>query len=105
MDSLDFRELLGHESESEVYFEQIATTLVGGEAGYDGIHMETCPVPRFECTCSRDKMGAILRSIPIPDRMTIVKRNEPLGISCQFCNERYVLTIEECIRAWNQKPD
>ncbi len=105
MDGNGFRELLGHGSESEGYFEQIARTLVGDEAGFEGIQVETGPVPQFKCTCSKEKMGAVLRSIPIPDRMTIVKRNEPLGISCQFCNARYEMTIEECIRAWNQKPD
>jgi len=99
-----FRELLGHESAAEGYFEQIAKVLVGDEEGFEGIHMETCPAPIFECTCSREKMAAVLRSIPIPDRMTIVKKNEPLGISCQFCNKRYELSVPECIEAWNQKP-
>ena len=103
MDTAGFRELLGHESESEGYFEQIAKALIGDELGFEGVQMEACPVPKFECTCSKEKMGAVLRSIPIPDRMTIVKRNEPVGISCQFCNERYEMTIEECIAAWNQK--
>lgn len=105
MEAAGFRELLGHESEADAYFEQIAQTLVGDEGGFDGIYMETCPAPRFACTCSKAKMGAVLRSIPIPDRMTIVKRNEPLGINCQFCSERYEMTIEECIAAWNKKPD
>ena len=105
MDEPGFRELLGHGSESDGYFEQIAKTLIGDEEGFAGIQMEECPVPRFECTCSREKMGAVLRSLPIPDRMTMVKRNEPVGISCQFCNERYELSIEECIVAWNTKPE
>lgn len=105
MDDTGFRELLGHGSEAERYFEQIARTLIGDEPGFEGIHMEACQVPRFNCTCNKEKMGAVLRSIPIPDRMTIVKRNEPIGINCQFCNERYVMTIGECIQAWNTKPD
>jgi len=105
MDNSGFRELLGHESESEGYFEQIANALIGDEPGCEGVHMETCAVPRFQCTCSKAKMAAVLRSIPIPDRMTIVKRNEPIGISCQFCNERYEMTIGECIQAWNEKPE
>ena len=104
MENSGFRELLGHESESESYFEQIARSLIGDEEGFEGLHMERCPDPRFECSCSREKMAAVLRSIPIPDRMTIVKRNEPLGINCQFCSERYEMSIEECIAAWNQKP-
>jgi molecular chaperone Hsp33 len=105
MDAPVFRELLGHGSASEGYFEQMAKALIGDESGFEGIHMETCPVPRFECTCSKAKMAAVLRSIPIPDRMTMVKRNEPVGISCQFCNTRYELSIEECILAWNTKPE
>ena len=105
MNKEGFRELLGHESKSDGYFEQIAKTLIGDEPGFEGVHLETCPAPNFKCTCSREKMGAVLRSIPIPDRMTIVKRNEPVGINCQFCNERYEMTIEECIVAWNKKPE
>ncbi|QBG48629.1 Hsp33 family molecular chaperone HslO [Verrucomicrobia bacterium S94] len=98
-----FRELLGHESAAESYFEQIAQVLVGNEQDYEGVHMDVCPTPEYRCTCSREKMAAVLRSIPIPDRMTIVKKNEPLGISCQFCNKRYELSIPECIAAWNEK--
>ncbi|NLX26431.1 MAG: Hsp33 family molecular chaperone HslO [Lentisphaerae bacterium] len=105
MEGAGFRELLGHESEADGYFEQIAKTLVGDETEFDGIYMEVCPPPRFACTCSKAKMDAVLRSIPIPDRMTIVKRNEPLGIHCQFCAERYEMTMEECIAAWNTKPE
>ncbi len=105
MDDNGFRELLSHESASEAYFEQLANALIGDEAGYEGIHMDACPAPRFQCACSREKMAAVLRSIPIPDRMTIVKRAEPVGISCQFCNERYELSIDECVVAWNQKPE
>lgn len=105
MEEQGFRELMSHESASEGYFEQIAQPLLNGEAGFEGIHMETCPPPQFQCTCSREKMAAVLRAIPIPDRMTMVKRNEPVGINCQFCNERYEMSIAECIEAWNRKPE
>jgi len=103
MDDEGFRELLSHEGSAEDYFEKIATSLVGEESGFEGLHMETCPAPRFQCTCSREKMTAVVRSLPIPERMELVKKNEPVGIQCQFCNERYELRIEECIVAWNEK--
>jgi molecular chaperone Hsp33 len=103
LDDPGFRELMGHGSASEGYFEQIAKILIGDEEGFEGIYQETCLSPKFECTCSKEKMTAVLRSIPISDRMTMVKQNEPVGISCQFCNERYEMTIEECIVAWNTK--
>lgn len=104
MQAEEFRALLGQAGTSEHTFGQMAHALAGGEPGYLGLHMETCPAPRFQCTCSREKMVAVLRSIPIPDRMALVKRNEPVGISCQFCNARYEMAIDECIAAWNQKP-
>ena len=59
---------------------------------------------RFRCTCSREKMGAVLRALPIPERMEMVQKKEPIAVLCHFCRERYVLTIEECIKAWNTKP-
>jgi len=102
MDEPGFRELLGHDSAAEGYFEQIAKSLIGDEGDFEGIQTEACPAPRFECTCSREKMAAVVRSLPIPERMELVKKNEPVGIQCQFCNERYELSIEECIVAWNQ---
>ncbi|MCF7864456.1 MAG: Hsp33 family molecular chaperone HslO, partial [Kiritimatiellales bacterium] len=104
MDDSVFRDLLGHDSDADGYFEQIAKALMGDEPGYEGLHVETCPAPKFQCTCNRDKMTAVVRSLPIPDRMEIVKKGENVGIQCQFCNERYELTIDECIVAWNQKP-
>jgi molecular chaperone Hsp33 len=103
MNEPGFRELLGHESASEQYFEQLAGVLIGDEPGFDGIQSEACPAPRFECTCSREKMSVVICSLPIPERMEVVKKNEPVGIQCQFCNERYELSIEECSVAWNRK--
>lgn len=105
MNEPGFRELLGHESAAEGYFGQIANALIGDESGYEGLHMEACAPPRFQCTCSREKMSAVVRSLPIPERMELVRKNEPVGIQCQFCNERYELSIEECSVAWNQKPN
>ena len=104
MDDSVFRDLLGHDGDDDGYFETIAKALMGDEPGFAGLHVETCPAPKFQCTCNRAKMAAVVRSLPIPDRMEIVKKGENIGIQCQFCNERYELTIDECIVAWNQKP-
>jgi len=101
MDAPAFRELLGRASG----FEELAEALVGGEEGLYGIQKEVCPTPRFQCTCSREKMATVVRSLPIPERMELVKKGETVGIRCQFCNERYELAIDECIVAWNEKMD
>lgn len=83
--------------------EETAAFLADGEADYHGLHMEECHPPQFSCPCSKEKMGAVVRTLPIPERMEIVKKGEPLSVQCQFCGERYNLSIDDCIAAWNEK--
>ena len=99
MDEPAFRELLGQGGDAE----QLAWLLAGDEEGFEKVHMEACPTPEFKCTCNRGKMALVLRSLPIPERMELVQKKEPVAIRCQFCNERYELSIDECIAAWNTK--
>jgi molecular chaperone Hsp33 len=103
MEGFSFREMLGRANETDGYFESIANSLIDGDSGFAGLHMEACPAPRFACPCNREKMAAVVRTLPIPERMEIVKKGEPLVIQCQFCNQRYELTVDDCIAAWNQK--
>ncbi len=105
MDESGFRDLLCHENNTDRYFEEISKKLIGAESGFEGFHMETGPSPTFQCTCTREKMAMVVRSLSIPERMELVKKKEPVGIQCQFCNERYEITIDECILAWNKKDD
>lgn len=99
MDAAAFRNLLGHETDIEALID----VLIADESGFQGLHMDTAPVPRFFCPCSREKMEAVVRTLPIPERMELVKKKEPVRINCQFCNRHYELTIDECIAAWNRR--
>lgn len=78
--------------------------LVEGEDGFEGVHSEVCSEPSFRCSCNKQKMGAVVRTIPIPERMEIVRAKEPLAVRCQFCNKLYSMNIDDCIAAWNEKP-
>lgn len=99
METPKFRDLLSEPSDPE----KAAAVLVADESGFDGFYMEECSTPRFTCPCSKEKMGAVVRTLPIPERMEIVQKKEPLSVQCQFCNERYELSIDDCIAAWNEK--
>jgi molecular chaperone Hsp33 len=100
MDTPEFRDKLA----KDAVIEDAAALIVADENGFEGIHMEECNAPRFTCPCDKEKISAVIRTLPIPDRMEIVKKGKPIGIQCQFCNERYELSIEECSAAWNEKP-
>ena len=99
MESPAFRELLAGTTDCET----LARTLAAEEAGFTGLHKNAGLAPRFACPCNRDKMTMVVRTLPIPERMEIVKKGQPLAVQCQFCNQRYELTINDCITAWNQK--
>jgi molecular chaperone Hsp33 len=99
MDEPEFRKKLATATGCET----LLAELVQDEPGFAGFHQETCPAPRFFCPCSREKMEAVVRTLPIPERMELVQKKEPVKINCQFCNRRYELTLDECIAAWNRK--
>jgi molecular chaperone Hsp33 len=99
MDESTFRAQLAQETDGKA----LAAALIDGESGFDGLHLESGPAPRFFCPCNREKMEAVVRTLPIPERMELVQKKEPVKINCQFCNRHYELSIDECIVAWNKK--
>jgi len=101
MDDAAFRDLLG--SDDDISVKTLAEALVEGESDFAGLHLEADTVPRFVCSCDREKMAAVVRTLPIPERMELVQKKEPVKIRCQFCNHCYELSLDECITAWNQK--
>lgn len=98
------RALLEREAESDSLIENVVKLLTEGEVGAPLLHYDAATPPFFRCACSREKMGAVLRALSIPERMEMVKKKEDVAVRCHFCSARYVLTIEECIKAWNTKP-
>lgn len=99
MDAPDFREQISCAGDPE----DAARILIADEPGFESVHIEACNPPKFVCPCTKEKMGAVIRTLPIPERMEIVKANEPLNIRCQFCNKLYTLSIDDCSAAWNEK--
>ena len=99
MDDPAFRKKLAMATDCET----LLAELVQDEPEFTGFHQETCPAPRFFCPCNRQKMEAVVRTLPIPERMELVQKKKPVKINCQFCNRHYELSIDECIIAWNRK--
>lgn len=102
LDGERLRTMLGRASESDNYIEDLLHALLEQEEASWQLVIEERPSPRFFCTCSLEKMGAVVRALPYPDRVDIVKKGEPIQVRCDFCCERYTLTVDDCSRLWNE---
>lgn len=99
----EVRDLLRHPNASDNYFEVLLNTLVEPVWSRPIVHLSDCGRPRFVCTCTQEKMVAVLRAIPEPERAAILKTKEELVVHCQFCRSRYMLTTQDCRAAWHDR--
>ncbi len=98
------RTLLSEKSEVDNHFEHVLRTLTRDETDDPKIMVQAFNPPHFSCTCDRDKMGAVMKSLPHTERMELVQKGEEVKVNCQFCNTKYVLSIDDCVNIWNDKP-
>lgn len=105
LESQSVRALLGRITEPDNLFEDVLRALTEDELENPKWSMTESIEPVFQCTCGPEKMGAAMRCLSHADRVDIVQKKKPISIRCHFCNERYVLTVDECIQAWNQGPE
>ena len=99
----EVRDVLADPAEHPEQLDRILKELVGDDSKLGADWSTSAAIqPVFKCTCGPDKMDAAVRCLSYPDRMDIVQKKEPVKLRCHFCNEAYELTVEDCIRAWNQ---
>lgn len=94
------RALLARETEPDSLLPSLVNGLVREEVEEPGLVYEACAAPCFQCTCSREKMDLVVRSLSYADRIDILQKGEALRINCQFCNHQYVMTLDDCRAAW-----
>ncbi|MCS6770854.1 MAG: Hsp33 family molecular chaperone HslO [Kiritimatiellae bacterium] len=92
---------MGRPDESDNLVENLLHSITDEVCDRALIRLEPAATPVFRCNCDAEKMGAVLRALPYEDRMDILRKREPLTVTCRFCGRRYTLSIEDCIRAWN----
>ena len=97
------RKLLASPHEEEGLVKSVLALLVEPEGLTAQILLQPARAPSFACTCSREKMTPILRAVPREDRADILTQKEAVAIRCQFCNERYVIPVEECCAVWGRE--
>jgi molecular chaperone Hsp33 len=60
----------------------------------DGVTVYPAVTLERHCTCSREKIGELLRSFSADDRNAMLKDGE-IGVTCEFCSTRYRFQPEE----------
>ena len=82
---------------TESFFEQKEMTkedylIILGDFGLE--IMEKVPT-RFHCDCSKKRVEKAIVSLGENDLKELIADNEPIEVSCHFCNTNYVFTPEE----------
>ena len=101
MESISFKNAAKQTDIIDDGFGQVVGILVEGQNRYTGLEVKKVSSPYLHCTCNKEKMASVVRSIPVPERMNMVKRGEDVYINCEFCSIKFKMTIAECIAAWN----
>lgn len=53
---------------------------------------------RFKCRCSAERVSAMLGLLGPAELAAMIEEGKPAEIHCNFCNERYVVTMEELVK-------
>jgi molecular chaperone Hsp33 len=46
--------------------------------------------PRFQCSCGREKVGTMLRSLGLAEAQDILAEQGQVSVACDFCGQQYV---------------
>jgi molecular chaperone Hsp33 len=99
------RRLLARGAETDSRLENVVNSLCADLEDEPGLLFDEGPAPGSRCTCSREKMGAVVRKIPAGEREKILREKQPLIVHCHFCNRRFVLTQDGCSRVWGREEE
>jgi len=46
-------------------------------------------VPRFHCSCSRERVGRMIKGLGIEEAESILSERESIEVGCEFCGKQY----------------
>lgn len=56
----------------------------------EGVRLQPARPLAFGCTCSRERVGDVLRSLGRDENESVLAEQGTIQITCEFCNRRYV---------------
>ena len=61
----------------------------------EGVRLQPAQPLQFACTCSRERVEAMLRSLGRQENEETLREQGSVEVHCEFCNRRYVLDADE----------
>lgn len=61
--------------------------------------------PRFACSCSRERVSAMLRSLGAPEIESIIAEQGQVDIGCEFCGLHYIFDPVDAASLFTQGSD
>lgn len=68
-----------------------------------GIRMFEPQTPRFRCSCSRLRVGSMLRTLGQPEVDSILEERGKVEIDCEFCGQHYSFDTVDCAQLFAQE--
>lgn len=62
-------------------------------------------VPRFACTCSRERVGAMIRSLGAHEAESIIAERGDIEVGCEFCGQQYRFDAVDTARIFARSSD
>lgn len=61
--------------------------------------------PRFACTCSRERVGAMIKSLGRPEADGIIEERGEIEVGCEFCGRQYRFDAVDAARLFSMPAD
>ena len=70
----------------------------------EGVRLQPAQPLAFGCTCSRERVGAMLHSLGRAENDAVLAEQGSIEITCEFCNRRYVFDEAEVAALFTHEP-
>jgi len=70
----------------------------------EGVRLEPAQPLAFGCTCSRERVGGMLRSLGREENEAVLAEQGSIQITCEFCNRQYVFDEADVAAVFADEP-
>jgi molecular chaperone Hsp33 len=95
---------LQHEELLDVQPQTLLRRLFWEETEHAGVRVFEPRIPRFSCSCSRLKVGSMLRMLGKDEVASVLAERNQVDVNCEFCGEHYAFDAVDCAHLFTEQP-